>query len=1067
MQKKSVLIFAFVLLLFCAPLANASAFNWITGQVTDSITEEVKCVFLNSNTEQKCYTTDGKYTCSGIENCIISVSEPSGTQFVWVSKCEGTLTSTSDGISDDLFFKCETPAATPTPVITPESNVNEQVKCIFANSDSMQKCYTSDGRFGCSGVGTCIADIYGATGTPLTWKSECGGYAYTKIDNVDEYAKFDCGATTQTTTQLTPAELVKESVKCIFINSEKEQECYSSDGFKCAGEGSCVVNVENHRGKQLDWKSSCGGNAYTVMDGNNEYAEFKCTQITSEQPQPIPIPPAAPTLKKATIYAFLQEKCDYCDKLKDFAAQLHQKYSNVEFNYYTVTPSSEQAYTIIVSAYIKKGVPAIFLNNKVWNGFNDNIAAEIENEAKLCIEKGCPINPNPPIPEELKYYLNEVKSYTAPRLATLQSTAEGKAKEQVRCIFKNSDVLINPHTAKHEKCLTEDGTFGCEWSGEVEVLADGTKKAYCVVMDVYGAAGKKMTWKSSCGGYAYSVIDSSNEDVEFSCIPSTNVTTEQISGRGFAYARWQCYDGTGGGAVTAECKISEVWQSEAESFCKERCYSDGSKCGVNSFAVSRDCYIEAGGQGVVFMPIPAGATEKIEETKMKEALMCKDSCPLDNKCYPYGYRKASQYCSDEGIFAEQNKKEEACDNNFECSSNLCLAGKCVSEGFINKIINWLKRLINLEGLTKKNTEIIDCGASSECMENAFKECKPAKISQSGSASEIIGLKGGKCILKITAGSESMTCKIENYKLGTKNLGDMSQYCEGSLVKKLSSFTTASKVQSPSDEKTISKEVKAPTQTQMLRPVETQIPAEPACEKIKSPNLKHLCNAMIKKDPSDCEMLDESAAPYCYADVALAAKNSAICEKIKDSSHEKACKALVERAKDKCSEWIYADYCYRDVAALTGNTDACDYIKYEGGKIECRAVVLNDAALCENSDNQDCYQKVALLTGDEKACDELQKRENERAGSGKTIYNLDKEVSRCIMMAKKEMTGCSTTLSNSGIDCDLIPVMAKDASLCENLKASYPGDVGNKDRCYFYSAISLADLMSPQLILLRN
>ncbi len=88
----------------------------------------------------------------------------------------------------------------------------------------------------------------------------------------------------------------------------------------------------------------------------------------------------------------------------------------------------------------------------------------------------------------------------------------------------------------------------------------------------------------------------------------------------------------------------------------------------------------------------------------------------------------------------------------------------------------------------------DCGTSSECMENAFKLCKPAKISQPsggnmvGQISEIavVGLEGEKCVLKWTAGNESMTCKFENYTLGTKNMGqDLEKYCEGSLVKYLS------------------------------------------------------------------------------------------------------------------------------------------------------------------------------------------------------------------------------------------------------------------------------------------
>lgn len=80
---------------------------------------------------------------------------------------------------------------------------------------------------------------------------------------------------------------------------------------------------------------------------------------------------------------------------------------------------------------------------------------------------------------------------------------------------------------------------------------------------------------------------------------------------------------------------------------------------------------------------------KTNETE-EEILVCKDSCALDKKCYPFGYRKAGKYCSDEGKFIEQFAGDKICENNFECSSNVCVSGNCVSEGLINRILNWFK-----------------------------------------------------------------------------------------------------------------------------------------------------------------------------------------------------------------------------------------------------------------------------------------------------------------------------------------------------------------------------------------
>ena len=111
----------------------------------------------------------------------------------------------------------------------------------------------------------------------------------------------------------------------------------------------------------------------------------------------------------------------------------------------------------------------------------------------------------------------------------------------------------------------------------------------------------------------------------------------------------------------------------------------------------------------------------------------------------------------------------------------------MSSGLIQKFVGWFKKLFGREEAKGETAKVVDCGASSDCMENAFKACKPAKITEGGgSVTEIVGLEGKKCVLKITAGTESMTCKIENYALGTKNVGPMEQYCEGELVKKLAS-----------------------------------------------------------------------------------------------------------------------------------------------------------------------------------------------------------------------------------------------------------------------------------------
>jgi len=71
---------------------------------------------------------------------------------------------------------------------------------------------------------------------------------------------------------------------------------------------------------------------------------------------------------------------------------------------------------------------------------------------------------------------------------------------------------------------------------------------------------------------------------------------------------------------------------------------------------------------------------------------CDSGCLSGDTCYPISYRKSVEYCSDGGEFVSQLGSGGSCNNNFECSSNVCVDGKCLSSSFIKKILNWFARL---------------------------------------------------------------------------------------------------------------------------------------------------------------------------------------------------------------------------------------------------------------------------------------------------------------------------------------------------------------------------------------
>jgi hypothetical protein len=71
-----------------------------------------------------------------------------------------------------------------------------------------------------------------------------------------------------------------------------------------------------------------------------------------------------------------------------------------------------------------------------------------------------------------------------------------------------------------------------------------------------------------------------------------------------------------------------------------------------------------------------------------------NGCLLDNNCYQFGHRKDGKFCSDENReFIFQLEADSTCENNLECTSNLCIDGKCVSSSVWQKFLKWMDRFL--------------------------------------------------------------------------------------------------------------------------------------------------------------------------------------------------------------------------------------------------------------------------------------------------------------------------------------------------------------------------------------
>lgn len=283
--------------------------------------------------------------------------------------------------------------------------------------------------------------------------------------------------------------------------------------------------------------------------------------------------------------------------------------------------------------------------------------------------------------ELVEYYCenNEAKkaSYSCPNGCVEGACTQGeRTSEEVFCNFMNSQ--------KEQKCYTASSNDMATCSGIGNCSAE-----------VKGYKGDQITWKSTCGGYQYTTTDGNDEKIEFNCTEGeTNIA--QVLNKGFKKIYFQCYDGTESKSTEREaCKSADYWKKFASQFCENNCDNRSGKCGINSFSIGEECYTdevilsEARVQGT---PVEITAPAATSAQEGDPTIVCKDSCPSEGKCYPFGYRKSGKFCSDAGNFIEQSKEETVCENNFECSSNVCISGTCVSQGLLQNILNWFKNL---------------------------------------------------------------------------------------------------------------------------------------------------------------------------------------------------------------------------------------------------------------------------------------------------------------------------------------------------------------------------------------
>jgi len=74
------------------------------------------------------------------------------------------------------------------------------------------------------------------------------------------------------------------------------------------------------------------------------------------------------------------------------------------------------------------------------------------------------------------------------------------------------------------------------------------------------------------------------------------------------------------------------------------------------------------------------------------APICTGCLDANNICIPFGTRTDTQYCDIDFSFKNQKSEDMGCNNNYECSTNICVDSNCISPNLIQKIIFWFKNI---------------------------------------------------------------------------------------------------------------------------------------------------------------------------------------------------------------------------------------------------------------------------------------------------------------------------------------------------------------------------------------
>jgi hypothetical protein len=424
-------------------------------------------------------------------------------------------------------------------------------------------------------------------------------------------------------------------------------------------------------------------------------------------------------------------------------------------------------------------------------------------------------------------------------------------------------------------------------------------------------------------------------------------------------------------------------------------------------------------------------------------------CELEDKCYPYGYRKAGNYCSDENdVFVGQLGADSSCENSFECETNLCIDGNCVSSNVWNKFLEWFKKIFG-----GGDEEPEDCSklliekdiGDNEYIKSEYGVEKHAQVPVHSEDGENIGTV--KCCMADYSTGMVMVCPFDN-KENVRN--SLRWILAGGEVESFS-------LEEYKEEKVINID----DEGILVWTNNANLIASGGKPEAGNKFVEDLVDAYFKKYKSDFD-LTEDDIPYIPYIPDTEPRPLVFCTE-EDGRMAKECHNRggagqsdpntfdrTEEGKRRCGESkgygegccevytgcimpdedceeieiVSRDECYWHVARLNQDADLCEEITDIYYKDKCLrdiTTTTQDPSTCEKITNPteqaDCYVNLAIANSDYFICTEI-------------VYEVEHR-DKCYVLVAQQLG---------------------DASICENIDES-----SLQDECYFWVAEQEGDV----------